>query len=754
MLQFLARYWFPMALLVLALMLLPAVILYVLNLFGYEGPINTWLQDNFQLSYHIPLPWWGALLLLLVPVGILILYFLKLKRKPLSVPSTFLWKKSIEDLHVNSLIQWLRRNVLLLLQLLTVLGLIFAILAFRFHGRTGEARHYIIMIDNSASMSAKDVQPSRLEVAKQEALKAIAAASDNDFGMVIVFNSTAEIVHSYTNNRAALRNAVRNIPPTQRPTRIEYALEFAGGRANPHRSTEDVAVQPANVEPGKERQLVAAEGLATEVHLFSDGRFADVKDFALGKLNLHYHRIGKEGPENVNNISLATLNASRDEEDPHKLRVFARVLNFRPREAQTRLELRTIRNGQEDPLRRTTTLTVPPRVVREEMDPDTEEPIRRDLPGEAATTFELRDIDDRAHVVLHARLLDAQDDFPLDDEAWLVIGQTRPARVLIVTSGNERLEKFFNSDATRAIAEVRYLTPAQLGDAAYRTPALDGVFDLVIFDRCAPAKVEDLPRANTFFIGRPPPAETPYPITKIDNPYIVGWNHRQPLLKHLTALYEVGIAEAFLMDNVSPRAPRLIEGRKLLPDGKSIEIPLLLALQRRSFTDLVLTFELLTDQGEWNTNWPRQVHFPLFLANVLYTLGNVRDEVVEETTPPGEMKALLPAAGVAVVRVRDPQGGEQTLERGPQGDFRYLHTDQVGVYEARWEPDGRRDFAVNLLDANESNLEPRDFIQIGEQQIAAGSERGFPRELWKWGVAAALVLLMLEWYIYNRRVYI
>src|SRR5205823_7825504 len=142
-----------------------------LNLAGWQGKVNYWLETNFQLSYHIPVPGWAGFLLLLVPFAILVLYFLKLKRKPLQVPSTFLWRKSIEDLHVNSLLQWLRQNVLLLLQVLAVLFLIYAVLGPRLHGRNTEGRHYIIMIDNSASMAATDVLPSRLEWAKQEALK-------------------------------------------------------------------------------------------------------------------------------------------------------------------------------------------------------------------------------------------------------------------------------------------------------------------------------------------------------------------------------------------------------------------------------------------------------------------------------------------------------------------------------------------------------------------------------------------------------
>ena len=43
---------------------------------------------------------WQWLLLAAVPPAIIALYFLKLKRFPLEVPSTYLWKKTIEDLHV------------------------------------------------------------------------------------------------------------------------------------------------------------------------------------------------------------------------------------------------------------------------------------------------------------------------------------------------------------------------------------------------------------------------------------------------------------------------------------------------------------------------------------------------------------------------------------------------------------------------------------------------------------------------------
>ena len=64
-------------------------------------------------------PWQWALLAA-VPICIVLLYFLKLRREPVEVPSTYLWSRTIEDLHVNSLLQRLRRSLLLFLQLLAV----------------------------------------------------------------------------------------------------------------------------------------------------------------------------------------------------------------------------------------------------------------------------------------------------------------------------------------------------------------------------------------------------------------------------------------------------------------------------------------------------------------------------------------------------------------------------------------------------------------------------------------------------------
>ena len=225
--------WFPAALMVLLLLVVPGIILLIVTLTGSQGALNGWLQRNFNLSYHILLPWWAALLILLIPFLILLLYFLKMRRRPMQVPSTFLWKKSIEDLHVNSLFQWLRRNVLLLLQLLILLVLIYAMLGLRVYGRVTGGRHYVIMIDNSASMNVTAGDGlSRLEWARREALKEIDAAADQDFGRVIVFNSKATTLQIGANSNPAMPKTIQmSATSTAAGTgTYQYTLTWTNGR--------------------------------------------------------------------------------------------------------------------------------------------------------------------------------------------------------------------------------------------------------------------------------------------------------------------------------------------------------------------------------------------------------------------------------------------------------------------------------------------------------------------------------------------
>ena len=109
------------------------------------------------------------------------------------------------------------------------------------------------------------------------------------------------------------------------------------------------------------------------------------------------------------------------------------------------------------------------------------------------------------------------------------------------------------------------------------------------------------------------------------------------------------------------------------------------------------------------------------------------------------------------VSVVDPDGDDTQLDRRGQATFAYGKTDQLGVYEIlegeAKQPAQR--FAVNLFDPEESNIVPREELQVG-QAIVQGQRHWEPMrfELWKWILIGGMGLLLVEWWIWNRRVYL
>jgi hypothetical protein len=97
-----------------------------------------------------------------------------------------------------------------------------------------------------------------------------------------------------------------------------------------------------------------------------------------------------------------------------------------------------------------------------------------------------------------------------------------------------------------------------------------------------------------------------------------------------------------------------------------------------------------------------------------------------------------------------------TLRPDVSGVAYFGGTDRVGVYRADPGVPGRDRFGVNLEDEWESNISPpTQPLTIGAQQVTevAAIKTATP-EVWRWFVGAALALLLLEWWIYNRRVMI
>src|SRR5580765_8949625 len=115
---------------------------------------------------------------LTIPV-VIVFYLLKRKRVVRLVPSTLLWQKFLAETQASAPFQKLRKNWLLILQLLLLLLAVLAITRPYFATRAKPAGLRVIILDASASMQATDESPSRFEKARAEALKWVDGLKDN-----------------------------------------------------------------------------------------------------------------------------------------------------------------------------------------------------------------------------------------------------------------------------------------------------------------------------------------------------------------------------------------------------------------------------------------------------------------------------------------------------------------------------------------------------------------------------------------------
>ncbi|MBE2202467.1 MAG: VWA domain-containing protein, partial [Anaerolinea sp.] len=125
------------------------------------------------MSFLTPL----SLLFGLLALPIIILYMLRLRRRETLVSSTLLWQKLLRDREANAPWQKLRRNLLLLLQLLILAALALALARPFLPVPSVVSGSVVILLDGSASMTATDVAPTRFAAAKVEAERLI-----NDLG--------------------------------------------------------------------------------------------------------------------------------------------------------------------------------------------------------------------------------------------------------------------------------------------------------------------------------------------------------------------------------------------------------------------------------------------------------------------------------------------------------------------------------------------------------------------------------------------
>jgi len=307
------------------------------------------------------------------------------------------------------------------------------------------------------------------------------------------------------------------------------------------------------------------------------------------------------------------------------------------------------------------------------------------------------------------------------------------------------------TDSLEEIADVVVESPKFLKGKPYAEKAFGGGYDLVVYDRCAP---KEMPRANTLFIGSLPPREGWSAKPKVTAPQFLPVSSPHPLMQWIDL-----------------RKVRVGEGTPLeTPPGGSVLIesdvgPMLVIAPREGFEDAAFGFVLLDEvtgpdgktERYIGTDWMIWQSFPVFVLNLFDYLGRGKDLLGSGSVQPGKPVVLEGPTPQARLRVRTPAGKTVDLKGGKLGKFNFTDTGELGPYEVRCEGKTLRFFAVNLFHPAESNIrpDPQPVIKIGYVEVEGqpGWEAG-RRDIWKWLLLLGLAVLLLEWYIYNRRVYL
>jgi hypothetical protein len=670
------------------------------------------------VSFLAPIAFWIAALV--IP-ALIVLYFLKLRRREEKVPSTLLWRRAVQDLQVNAPFQRLRKNLLLFLQLLILAAGVFALARPIVETAVSDERSVVFLIDRSASMNAlEESGQTRFEMAKDQAVRMIKTFNRTRsrwwsfFGgaqaqarlMVIAFADRAVVVSPFTTNVTDVVNLVEELEPTDGLTNIREALELA---------------EAYMVQTRLEQTPETAEQ-ASRIVLLSDGCVSGGEDIVLRAGGLTLIPIGKTR----SNVGITALRVARNYERPELLSAFLQVQNFSPEPVTTDVSLYV--DGQ---LGQVQTITLAGARARDEVAGAGDQ---ADDDMQLSTTALSFEFTLPRAALLEARL--ARDDALLaDNRAFVVVPPPRKLRVLLVSKGN-----FFLEGALQGLLLERfdYLTPEQYEDVPASKLEVNGhsLYDVVVFDKHSTAR---LPAGNYVFLGATPEIDPITVVDELEDHTLQWWDETHPILRGVTLDYV--FAAKGLVVEAPPPAEKLIEG----PRG-----PVLFRYSHEGRHYLVLSFAVE------NSTWWGKVSFPKFVQNAVLFMGSGGAVAEREPLRPGDPLRIPLPDGAGVAKLARPDGTRVSVRADSSGVARYAATHNVGVYQAEPGMEGRDRFAVNLESALESDISPRRSFPIGGGGTIELGEmiRTATPEIWRWFIGAALIILLVEWYIYNRRVMI
>ena len=351
--------------------------------------------------------------------GAVLLYILKLRRRPVPVVFSPIWRRVLGDRESSRLFSRLKRWLSLLLQLLLLALLALALGDPRAGAESADARHVVVLIDASASMLSTDVAPTRLDKAREAAKGFLSGLGSNDRMLIAQLDANVTPLSTMTDDVGALELGLERLRASD--TRadlargIGFALDSLRGRSHP------------------------------ELIVISDGAFSEAVTRhvpPLAGVELSFVPIGSA----AQNVAITAFSVRRYPLDRSRYEVMLEVFNTN--DAPAEVELSMFGDGQ---LVQTGHLSLAAKERRAQFFPN--------LAGADRTLEAL------------IELPPGQDHLGRDNRAYALMPERRRTRVLVVSPGNTYLEA--------ALLLDEYLDVSAVAPGA---PLPEGRFDVTILD--------------------------------------------------------------------------------------------------------------------------------------------------------------------------------------------------------------------------------------------------------------------------------
>jgi hypothetical protein len=626
------------------------------------------------------------------------MYILKMRRRVVAVPFSILWHRILKDKQATSLFSKLKRLLSLLLQLALLALLALALGDPRAAETIVKGRNLVVLVDASASMAATDTpEGTRLDAAKKEVKNLVRGMGGSDRMLVAQMDATVSALGPMSGDTSELERAVDQVRQTDTRADFARALRFAADALHDLDNPEIVVVSDGNVG--------AAEDSFGAVHL--------------GDMKLSFVPVGTS----KKNVAITEFSVRRYPLDKSRYEVMIEVTNTGDVDADVELSL--LGDGTLVDLTKLR-LRAGERLPR----------FYPNLSG-ASRTLEAK-----------IRPLEGSvDDLPADDHAYALLPERRRAKVLVVSAGNTYLE------AALLLDEYLDVTMVSPEEYVARFGASQPGFDVVLYDGVTPMQP---PKAHALYLD-PRGAGVPVKVEReLEQPGFDKVERKHPLVRFL-ALEPVNISRG--------HALKPEPGDRVV--GASVEGPILVTGTRAGKKFVVLGFD------PRDSDLPLRVAWPLFLLNTInyftdedsqYLSSFRTGDVWRVPVGPDARTALLTLPGGAQRAVPVHEGRAVFL--GDRAGFYSVTTPQgpaTAIPDVPAAPPGAIDktkasatteFAANLLDAEESTIGPAAKLVVDGKE--AGKVEGFKvgvrREIWIYLLLAAVLITVIEWATYHRRI--